>query len=146
MPVVQAPVLVLGTFDLIHDEHLYFLNQAAQLGPVVVGLGTDTYQRGYKRQPLLTYEERRRTLQQLPMVADVVAREETSIAPLVDDVQPGWLVAGVDWADGDRFLELSGIDVDYLAARRINLAYICSPRRISTSDILRRAAGGPQTD
>lgn len=130
---------MLGTFDLIHDEHLFFLNEAARLGDVYVGLGTDHYQRGYKREPVLTYEERRRTLNQLPMVTEVVAREEVSIAPLIDDVRPDWLVAGVDWVDGP-FLELSGIDVDYLAARRINLVYICSPRRISTTDILDRAA------
>ncbi len=133
--------LVLGTFDLIHDEHLYFLNQAARLGDVWVGLGTDSYQRGYKRQPVLTFEERRRTLNQLPQVAGVVAREQVSIVPLIDDLEPDWLVAGVDWLDGP-FLELSGIDGQFLADRRINLVYVCSPRHISTSTILERARMG----
>lgn len=130
-------VLVLGTFDLVHDEHLYFLNQAARLGDVVVGLGTDTYQRGYKRQPILSFEERKRVLKQLPQVAEVVAREEVSIVPLIDEWSPSYLVAGVDWVD-KPFLELSGIDAGFLADRRIDLVYVCSPRRISTTEILDR--------
>lgn len=133
-------VLVLGTFDLIHDEHLYFLRRAAALGDVVVGLGTDAYQRGYKRSPVLTFEERKRTLVQLPFVAAVAAREEVSILPLLDEWRPDYLVAGVDWVDGP-FLELSGITVNTLSERRIDLVYVCSPRRISTSDIVDRIAG-----
>lgn len=129
--------LVLGTFDLVHDEHLYFLNQAARLGDVFVGLGTDTYQQGYKRSPVLTFEERKRVLVQLPQVAGIVAREEVSIVPLLDEVQPDYLVAGVDWVDGP-FLELSGISKETLADRRVNLVYVCSPRRISTTQIIER--------
>lgn len=132
--------LVLGTFDLFHHEHLYFLIEAAKLGEVVVGLGTDTYQQGYKRRPVLTYEERKAVLQHLPQVAHVAPREEVSIVPLLDEWEPDYLVAGVDWVDGP-FLELSGITSATLAERRINLVYVCSPRRISTSSILERAAG-----
>lgn len=135
---VENPlVLVLATFDIFHEEHAYFLNEAARLGDVVVGLGTDRYQKDYKRPPLRSYEERKALLKQLPMVSKVVPREDVNILPLLDELQPGWLVAGVDWVDGP-FLEKSGITVKDLADRRINLAYICSPRRVSSTDIIRR--------
>lgn len=141
---MSEPALVLGTFDLIHDEHLYFLSEAARLGPVVVALGTDKYQRGYKRPPVLSYEERKRVLERLPMVAQVVAREEVSIEPVLDAVRPKWVVAGVDWAESAEFLRLSGITVNDLARRHINLVYICSPRHISTSDIIGRVLGSAE--
>jgi phosphoenolpyruvate phosphomutase len=130
--------LVLATFDIFHEEHAYFLNEAAKLGEVTVGLGTDRYQKDYKRPPLRTYEERKALLRQLPMVADVVPRESVDITPLLDDVKPAWLVAGVDWVDGP-VLEKSGITRATLADRRINLAYICSPRKVSSTDIIRRS-------
>lgn len=135
---VEDPVvLVLATFDLFHEEHAFFLNEAAKIGAVVVGLGTDRYQKDYKRPPLRSYEERKALLRQLPMVAEVVPREDVNILPLLDEVKPKWLVAGVDWVDGP-FLEKSGVTVKDLAERRINLAYICSPRRVSSTDIIRR--------
>lgn len=138
---VEDPlVLVLATFDIVHEEHLYYLNQAARLGRVVVGLGTDRYQQDYKRIPVRTYEERKALLKQLPQVHGVVPREAVDITPLLDEIKPDWLVAGVDWVDGP-FLEKSGITVETLADRRINLVYVCSPRRVSTTEILQRAAG-----
>lgn len=135
----ERRALVLGTFDLIHNEHLYFLNQAAQLGEVIVGLGTDRYQAGYKRNPVLTYSEREAFLDGLPMVSQVVPRDDVSIAPIIREwLREGdYLAAGGDWI-GEPFLELSGIDVAFLMERRINLVFICSERAISTSDIIGR--------
>lgn len=129
--------LVLGTFDVFHEEHAYFLNEAAKLGDVVVGLGTDRYQKDYKRPPIRDYEERRALLRQLPMVETVVPREKVDITPLLDDVKPDYLVAGVDWVNGP-FLEKSGITAQTLADRRIHLVFICSPRKVSSSSIIRR--------
>lgn len=135
-------VLCLATFDLLHEEHLYLLSEAAKLGAVTVGLGTDRYQREYKRQPVRTYHERKAVLDRLPWVDQVIPREEVGIRPLIDEVEPDYLVAGVDWVEASpSFLDLSGLTVDDLAQRRIHLVYICSPKT-STTTIIDRIRRG----
>lgn len=138
----MSRVLVLATFDLLHEEHLYLLEEAAKLGKVTVGLGTDRYQRDYKRQPVRTYHERKAVLQRLPWVDQVIPREDVNIMHLLDEVAPDYLVAGVDWVEASpSFLQLSGISVDVLAQRRIHLVYICSPKT-STTTIIERIRSG----
>lgn len=132
---MKPTVLVLGSFDVLHYGHLRFLNQAAQLGRLVVGLGTDTYQEAYKRRPILNYEERRAALEALGYVVE--PRDEVSIVNLCSHVQPSYLVAGSDWI-GQPFLELSGIDAAWLEANNIALVYVPRNHNMSTSEILGR--------
>jgi phosphoenolpyruvate phosphomutase / 2-hydroxyethylphosphonate cytidylyltransferase len=131
-----ATALILGSFDGgLHYGHLRVLNQTALLGRVVVGLGTDDYQAGYKRPPFLSYEERRLALEELGY--QVVARDQVSIKPLIDLVQPDYLVAGSEWFDGP-YLELSGIDMDYLVVMDVALVYLPRNHDMSTTEIVQR--------
>jgi cytidyltransferase-like protein len=131
--------LVLGSFDVLHYGHLRFLNQAARLGDVIVGLGTDSYQESYKRKPVQAYWEREAALNELPMVSAVVPRDNVNVESLIEEHSPTYLVAGSDWI-GNPFLELSGIDVAYLEANNIVLVYLPRGHDMSTTEILRRAS------
>lgn len=133
-------VLVLGSFDVLHYGHIRFLNEAAKLGEVVVGLGTDEYQKHYKRAPILTYDERAAAL--TAMGYTVVRRASVAISPLLDIVRPDYLAAGSDWIN-QPFLELSGIDQLDLEQRGIALVYIPRPHNMSTSEIINRVQSLP---
>lgn len=128
-------ILILGSFDVLHYGHIQFLNMCSKMGEVWIGLGTDEYQRSYKHEPILTWEERAEALRGLGY--QVVARDEVSIMPILDEVKPDLMVAGWDWVDGP-FLELSGLTLDDLAARQIGLTYLPRTHSMSTSEIIRR--------
>jgi phosphoenolpyruvate phosphomutase / 2-hydroxyethylphosphonate cytidylyltransferase len=133
---VESTVLILGSFDVaLHGGHLQVLNQAARLGRVVVGLGTDEYQAGYKRIPYCTYEERKWMLEQAGY--EVAARDEVSIKGLVREVKPDYLAAGSDWI-GKPYLELSGIDGAWLESQGIALVYLPRDHDMSTTELIAR--------
>jgi phosphoenolpyruvate phosphomutase len=127
--------LCLGSFDVLHYGHIQFLNHVARLGEVVIGLGTDEYQAGYKRAPILTYDERSSALKALGY--KIVPRATVSIVPVVNEVGPHYLVAGSDWID-KPFLELSGITVTYLEQNEITLVFVPRGHDMSTSRIIER--------
>ena len=53
-------VLVTGCFDLLHSGHIAFLNEAATLGEVYVGLGSDDTVYELKgRYPINNQDERK---------------------------------------------------------------------------------------
>lgn len=135
----RSRALCLGSFDLsLHPGHLRFLNRVSQLGEVIVGLGTDDYQAGYKRTPYCSYEERKWALEEAGY--QVVARDQVTIEPLIETIQPDYLVAGSEWFDAP-YLELSGIDMDYLIAQGVSLVFIPRDHDMSTSELVRRVRG-----
>lgn len=127
--------LVLGSFDVLHYGHIQFLSQAARLGDVTVGLGSDEYQRSYKHDPYLTWDERAQALYALGY--DVIERSQVSIVPLLDELDPDYLVAGADWI-GQPFLELSGVTAGDLSERNIGLVFLPRSHSMSTSEIVKR--------
>lgn len=130
--------LCLGSFDVLHYGHIQFLNRVARLGEVVIGLGTDEYQAGYKRPPVCTFDERRAALEALGY--QVVARDQVCIRPLLDEVCPDYLVAGSDWI-GQPFLELSGVTGEELASLGVALVFVPRDHDMSTSELIARIRG-----
>jgi cytidyltransferase-like protein len=135
--------LLLGSFDILHWGHIDTINQAARLGDVIIGLGTDEYQRIYKHEPVLSFEERKQQLEGLGNVSLVVARPYIDARPLFEAHKPDFFVAGMDWFDtpGAPHLEMSGIDKDFLNDHGITLVYQPRGHNWSTSEIIRRIRG-----
>lgn len=110
-----------GCFDLIHPGHIRYLQQASELGDLlVVGVNTDesvTRLKGPGR-PILKLEERCEVLLALRCVQAVVPFAEETPLELIRRVRPHVLVKGGDWAvdqivgrevvqgDGGRVLSL----------------------------------------
>jgi cytidyltransferase-like protein len=60
---VSRNVFADGAWDLLHYNHIEFLREAAKLGDrLVVGVVTDEWVSSYKRRPILTEDERLRTI------------------------------------------------------------------------------------
>lgn len=127
--------LCLGSFDVLHYGHIRFLNRVARLGEVLIGLGTDEYQEGYKRAPVCTYGERMDALESLGYKC--YPRNQVSIKPLLEELQPDYLVAGSDWIAAP-FLELSGVTPEYLTEQGVALVFVPRDHDMSTSELIRR--------
>lgn len=90
-----------GCFDLLHPGHVRYLQEAAELGDLlVVGINTDrsvTHLKGIGR-PILTLEERSEVLLALRSVHAVVPFADETPLDLIHRVRPHVLVKGGDWA------------------------------------------------
>ncbi len=133
----ETEVLVIGTFDIPHFGHFRFLKEAARLGEVTVALGTDAWQESYKRKPVLTYWERKATLEMLPWVAQVTIRDKPSTRQIINYVNPSYLPYGSDWTVDD-YLEINGLTWEYVDRHGLSMVRIVRDGDMSSSKIIQR--------
>lgn len=86
--------------DLIHPGHLNLLEAARQLGPVTVGLLSDSAIASYKRRPLLAYAQRAALVGGLKPVDRVVPQDTLDVLPNLRRYRPAYFVHGDDWRTG----------------------------------------------
>lgn len=86
--------------DLLHDGHMNILNEASKLGEVTVGLLTDRAIANYKRLPLLTFEQRKKVIENIRAVSKVYAQEDDDYIPAIRELKPDYFVHGDDWKTG----------------------------------------------
>src|SRR5262245_58373374 len=100
MTPMPARVYVGMSADLIHPGHLNVINQAAQLGSVIVGLLTDEAIASYKRLPYLSFDQRRQIVESLKCVDDVVEQRTLDYTENLKRYKPDFVVHGDDWQQG----------------------------------------------
>lgn len=97
----QRVVFTNGCFDLLHRGHTRLLQQARELGDLlIVGLNSDASVRSLKgpSRPVLSQDERAELLSALASVDYVVIFEEADPGRTIAALQPDVLVKGADWA------------------------------------------------
>ena len=88
--------------DIIHQGHLNVINEARKLGDVIVGLHTDDVIRGYWRNPIMKYDERKEVIENIKGVIKVVAQDTLDQVPNILDIKPDYVVHGDDWKEGSQ--------------------------------------------
>lgn len=90
------------TADILHHGHINLIEQARQYGngDVTIGLLTDAVVAEYKRLPFLTYEQRKKIVENISGVTRVVPQEEWDFTPNLRRYRPDFLVHGDDWLEG----------------------------------------------
>jgi len=86
--------------DIIHHGHINIIETARQLGEVTVGLLTDKAIASYKRVPLLSYEHRKRIIENIKGVKDVVPQDTLDYVENLRKLKPDYVVHGSDWRIG----------------------------------------------
>jgi D-beta-D-heptose 7-phosphate kinase/D-beta-D-heptose 1-phosphate adenosyltransferase len=132
----QKIVMTNGCFDLLHPGHVATLQYARCLGDcLVVGLNSDGSVARLKGdgRPIVDQEGRARMLAALACVDYVIVFEQTSVAPLVEQVRPDILVKAAQYTPD----EVVGGDFVRSYGGQIVLAPVVDG--ISTSEILNRA-------
>ena len=136
-PNFHPKVLVIGSFDVPHYGHFLFLKEAAKLGKVIIALGTDAWQTQYKRKPVLTYQERKATLEMLPWVTQCVRRDQDSTREIVNMVLPKYLPYGSDWTLNE-YLAINGLTQEYVDRHGLKMVRIVREGGMSSSKIIQR--------
>lgn len=95
-------VYVAMSADIIHQGHLNVLNEARKLGEIIVGLHTDDVIRGYWRNPIMKYDERKEVVENIKGVVKVIPQNTLNQVPNIKDIKPDYVLHGDDWRDGDQ--------------------------------------------
>jgi phosphoenolpyruvate phosphomutase len=95
-------VYVAMSADIIHQGHLNVINEARNLGDVIVGLHTDDVIRGYWRNPIMKYEERKEVVSNIKGVVSVIPQDSLDQVPNLMELKPDYIVHGDDWLEGSQ--------------------------------------------
>ena len=86
--------------DLIHHGHINILQEAQKLGDIMVGLVTDRGIASFKRLPALTYEQRKKIIENIKGVKYVVPQDGLDYVQNLLKYKPDYVVHGDDWKKG----------------------------------------------
>ncbi len=91
----------MGT-DLIHHGHINIIEVARELGEITVGLLSDKAVNKYSRMPFLSYDERKKILENLKGVKEVISQAELDYEKNLRKLKPDYVVHGDDWKTGPQ--------------------------------------------
>ncbi len=91
----------MGT-DLIHHGHINIIEIARDLGEVTVGLLSDKAVSKYSRMPFLSFDERKKILENLKGVSEVVPQLTLDYEENLRALKPDYVVHGSDWKTGPQ--------------------------------------------
>src|SRR3989338_4190223 len=83
--------------DLLHHGHINIIDIARKLGDVTVGLLTDEAIATYKGVPLLSYEQRKKIVENIKGVTSVISQASLDYVPNLRKLKPDFFVHGTDW-------------------------------------------------
>lgn len=86
--------------DVIHEGHLNIIKQAVKYGTVIAGLLSDEAMVRYNRVPIISFEERKKMLEDLPEVSRVVVQHEVMYEKILSELKPDYVIHGDNWVDG----------------------------------------------
>tara|TARA_Y100000310_G_scaffold202593_1_gene202821 strand:- start:1239 stop:2531 length:1293 start_codon:yes stop_codon:yes gene_type:complete len=93
-------VYVAMSADLIHHGHLNIINEAKKYGEVTLGLLTDKAIASYKRLPALTYEQRKKVIENIKGISNVIPQNTLDYVPNLIKIKPDYVLHGDDWKKG----------------------------------------------
>ena len=98
----ELTVYVAMAADILHIGHINIIKEAAKLGRVTVGVLSDEAVAGYKRVPLVPYEQRVQVVESLSDVYSVVKQNTLSYKNNLFMFKPDYIVHGNDWTSGPQ--------------------------------------------
>ena len=93
-------VYVVMSADILHNGHINVISTARKYGRVILGLLTDSAIASYKRLPLLSYNERKKIVENIKGIYKVVPQETLDYVPNLKKYKPDYVVHGDDWKVG----------------------------------------------
>ena len=88
--------------DIVQQGHLNVINEARKLGDVIVGLHTDDVIRGYWRNPIMKYDERKEVIENIKGVVKVIPQDTLDQVPNILMIKPDYVIHGDDWQEGSQ--------------------------------------------
>ena len=94
----MAKTVYLGMIgDIMHPGLINIINEGAKYGDVMIGLYTDKAIATHSRLPYLTYEQRKKVIENIKGVSSIVPQDEWSYVPNLLKYKPDYIIHGDDW-------------------------------------------------
>lgn len=91
--------------DIMHPGLINIINEGSKYGNVMIGLYTDKAIATHKRLPYLTFEQRKKVIENIKGVSSIVPQDEWSYVPNLLKYKPDYIIHGDDWLYGpDKYL------------------------------------------
>ena len=96
--VCEIVIFTNGCFDIIHSGHTHLLEQASTYGDrLIVGINSDDSMRRIKREPVNDMYERKKVLESIGCVDQVIIFEDDTPYDLISELRPDIIVKGGDY-------------------------------------------------
>ena len=86
--------------DVIHAGHLNIIRKAKEYGTLIAGVLSDSAMIRYNRFPTVSFEERKKMLENVPDVSRVVVQNNIMYDEIIEELQPDYVIHGDNWSDG----------------------------------------------
>jgi len=86
--------------DFFHHGHINIIEEARKFGNVTIGLLTDKAVASYKRLPVFTFEQRKKIVENIKGVTEVIQQDSLDYIPNLKKIKPNYVVHGDDWKFG----------------------------------------------
>lgn len=86
--------------DIMHPGLINIINEGAKYGDLIIGLFTDKAIATHKRLPYLSYDQRKKVVESINGVSEVVPQDDWSYVPNLRKYKPDYIIHGDDWKDG----------------------------------------------
>lgn len=86
--------------DMIHEGHLNVIRQALKYGEVIAGVLSDRAMIRYNRFPTVSFEERKKMLEEIDGVSRVVVQNEVMYEEILEELKPDYVIHGDNWKEG----------------------------------------------
>lgn len=123
--------------DIIHGGHINILENASKYGTVIVGLLSDDAIKSYKRQPIISYNNRKSVIESIKYVDKVVEQNTHSYVNNLNKIQPKYVIHGDDWNSGVQSSVREDV-INTLMKWDGKLIEIPYTQGISTTDIINK--------
>ena len=95
-------VYIAMSADIIHRGHINIIDKSRELGELTVGILEDDVIASYKRLPILDYNDRKKIIENIKGVNNVIAQKTLSYKENLLKLKPDYVVHGDDWVDGTQ--------------------------------------------
>ncbi len=88
--------------DIIHHGHINIIEEGSKFGKVIIGLYTDEVIKSYKREPINSYENRKKVIEQIKNVFQVIKLNDFDYSNIARELKPNFIIHGDDWKNGPQ--------------------------------------------
>ena len=124
------------SIDILHHGHINLINEAKKYGDLIVGLYTDKAIVQKKRLPLISYDNRKKILENINGIKKIIPQGQWEYCSNLKKIKPDFMVHGDDWKINDQNLRSKTIQT----LKKINAKLIEVPftKNISSSALNER--------
>lgn len=132
--------------DVIHEGHLNIIREAAKYGTVIAGVLSDEAMVRYDRFPLISLEERKALLAEIPQISKILVQTEVMYEKILQEIKPDYVIHGDDWKKGPMHTVRQNV-IDTLAkwgGELIEVPYTYNEEVRKTDAMMRERAAMPE--